>query len=387
MLVPGDGSHRACGHDGGRGCPRLWPCRRPPRPGPWPPSTECSRSGRGARRPHASHARPLASVLRDVEAAIARGDVAGGRAFLREAESTGRLTLLNRSLLEVRLVALESDAATGARLRSIAPPGGPSGAGGRPGGGPRGLRVGPPTAKVAEGPPAVLQEHDQAGAAFGAYFVDHRRATSRGSRLAWAAHYARVRPRPSAAISELLDAAPVEERPLLEAVLAPDDAADETRNPGRMSPRTFAPSARTQPPGRRRVTAPPTYPRSNREQALAAAVAVGDPVRRDETLGRWAVRGGPRLADVAPRRIRAPGRGRRLPSPARWQSTVERCAQRHRGPTGRRRGGHRGACAGRASCTRRCRSSTRPSPTGAWTPNSGAGASLSTWRWPTSSHP
>src|SRR4051794_23109853 len=64
------------------------------------------------RRPTASatHARPIASVLRDIEAAIARSDVAGGRNFLREAESTGRLTLLNRSLLEIRLVALESAA-------------------------------------------------------------------------------------------------------------------------------------------------------------------------------------------------------------------------------------------------------------------------------------
>lgn len=240
-----------------------------------------------ARRPAASvtRARPLASVLRDVEAAIARGDVGGGRSFLREAENTGRLTLLNRSLLEVRIVALESDAqavlsyARSHRLADLAVPAAVQ------------ETVLEAYAsvhllpKAAEGAAAVLQEHDQAGAVFEAYFVDHRRATSFGSRLAWAAHYARVRPRPSAAIREVLEATPAEDRPLLEGVLNTDRAAHETADPGQDVAKDLRSAGEDAAAWSEASDSTAQAPADYREQALDAAAAVGDPVRRDETSG------------------------------------------------------------------------------------------------------
>lgn len=236
------------------------------------------------RRPAASvlRARPLASVLRDVEAAIARGDVSGGRSFLREAESTGRLTLLNRSLLEVRLIALESDAAavlSYARSHRLADLAVPAAVQETVLEAYSSVHLLP---KAAEGAAAVLQEHDRTGALFGGYFVDHRRATSTGSRLAWAAHYACVRPRPSAAIREVLEAAPVEDRPLLEFVLTTDTAADEAVERGQDVAKDLRSAGEDAAAWSEASdsTAAEYY-----EPALDAAVAVGDPVRRDATSG------------------------------------------------------------------------------------------------------
>lgn len=239
-----------------------------------------------ARRPAASatQARPLASILRDVETAIARGDVPGGRAFLREAESTGRLTLLNRSLLEVRLVALESDPssvlayARSHRLADLAVPAAVQEA---VLGAYAGVHLLP---KVAEGAAAVLQEHEQAGGPFAVYFVDHRRAASERSRLAWAAHYARVRPRPSAAIAEVIDAAPAEERAVLEAVLAADESAGTTHL-GQDVGKALRSAGEDAAAWSELTHGSAETATDNRERALGAAAAVGDPVRRDESAG------------------------------------------------------------------------------------------------------
>ena len=247
-----------------------------------------------ARRPAASvlRARPLASVLRDVEAAIARGDVSGGRSFLREAESTGRLTLLNRSLLEVRLIALESDAAavlSYARSHRLADLAVPAAVQETVLEAYASVHLLP---KAAEGAAAVLQEHDRTGAIFGGYFVDHRRATSTGSRLAWAAHYARVRPRPVAAIREVLEAAPVNDRPLLEFVLTTDTPADEAVERGQDVAKDLRSAGEDAAAWSEASDSTVHAVAESYERALGAAVAVGDPVRRDATSG-----GGP-FADV-----------------------------------------------------------------------------------------
>jgi hypothetical protein len=247
-----------------------------------------------ARRPaaSASHARPLASVLRDVEAALARGDVAGGRAFLREAENTGRLTLLNRSLLEVRLVALESDPAAvlayarSHRLADLAVPAAV-----------QEVVLGAYAAvhllpKIAEGAAAVLQKHEQAGGPFEAYFVDHRRAMSEQSRLAWAAHYAQIRPRPSAAIKELLAAAPAEEGMVLEAVIAASEPAGGTTELHQDVPKALRSAGEDAAAWSEVTDDSAEASADSRQRALAAAAAVGDPVRRDRSSG-----GGP-FADV-----------------------------------------------------------------------------------------
>jgi hypothetical protein len=240
-----------------------------------------------ARRPAAlaTHARPIASVLRDIEAAIARSDVAGGRNFLREAESTGRLTLLNRSLLEVRLVALESDGpavlsyARSHRLTDLTVPAAVQETVLEAYGS---VHLLP---KAAEGAAAVLEEHDQAGAAFAAYFVDHRRSTSSGSRLAWAAHYARVRPRPTAAIRELLEAAPAEERPFLEVVLTTHDVPEQAAEPAHNVAKNLRSAGEDAAAWSEASDSAAGVRASDRDQALDAAAAVGDPVRRDEASG------------------------------------------------------------------------------------------------------
>ena len=240
-----------------------------------------------ARRPAAAaiFARPLASVLHDLEAAIARADVTGGRAFLLEAESTGRLTLLNRSLLEIRLVALESDAtsvlsyARSHRLTDLAVPAAVQEA----------ILEAYASVyllpKAGEGATATLQEHDEVGAEFATYFVDHRRSTSTGSRLAWTAHYASVRPRPSAAIREVIEAAPSEERPFLEEMVATGDAVDDAAKPREEVTKNLRAAGEDAAAWSEARASSDHEAPDHRRQANDAAAAVGDPVRRDETNG------------------------------------------------------------------------------------------------------
>lgn len=158
-------------------------------------------------------ARPLAPILRDFEGAIARGDVETARATRDEAWATGRLTLVNRSFLDTRIIAATRDVV--AVLEHA-----------------RRFRI--PDLPL---PAAVQQDlvdalgvvvltplrdqgrevliaafRDAIAADFGAVFRDHRIAASAAARLAWVVHYLAVEPVPRAALGEVIEAAPENEQ-------------------------------------------------------------------------------------------------------------------------------------------------------------------------------
>ena len=53
--------------------------------------------------------RPLARILRDFEDAIERADLAAAANLVTEATATGRLSLVNQSLLESRILVASGD--------------------------------------------------------------------------------------------------------------------------------------------------------------------------------------------------------------------------------------------------------------------------------------
>ena len=226
-----------------------------------------------ARRPAASatRARPLASVLRDVEAAIARGDVAGGRAFpargrehrSADACSTGA-SWRSASSRWSRTPSAVLAYARSHRLADLAVPAAVQEA---VLGAYASVHLLP---KVAEGAAAVLQEHEQAGGPFAAYFVDHRRATSTriAARLGSALRpaYVRARRRPSRRCSTPRRSRNA--RCSKQFSLRASRPAGR-RNPGRTSPRPSVPPARTRPPGRRSRDGPAEAPSDDRQRRSA----------------------------------------------------------------------------------------------------------------------
>jgi hypothetical protein len=164
-----------------------------------------------ARRPDAAVLTPrrLAVVLRDFEDAVAREDVAAARTLMQEAWNTGRLTLINRSYLEVRALAcarewvqvvafaerhrlpdlllpapVEHDVIRGAFNGYLADPLH------------KGLDV------------AVQTYRTDIAPRVGGAFRDHRVATSREARLGWMIHYAALPTgAPRAATAEILEGA------------------------------------------------------------------------------------------------------------------------------------------------------------------------------------
>lgn len=175
-----------------------------------------------------SASRPLASVLRDFEAAVARKDVGIAGVLRDEAWATGRLSLVNRSLLDTRVLAAAGDLtgllAQASRLRLSD------------------LRLPGPVENdliaalgevhlnpvVGDGREAISRTFRTAIApVYGAAFRDHRIAASATARLAWVAHYLSLAPVPLPALREVIQQAPVDERPQLLALLEDEDTRGE----------------------------------------------------------------------------------------------------------------------------------------------------------------
>ena len=158
-------------------------------------------------------ARPLAPILRDFEGAVARGDIDTARLTRDEAWSTGRLTLVNRSFLDTRILAATGDvAAVLEHARRFRIPDLPLPA-------PVQQDLIDAVGAVVlmplrdQGVEALIAAFREAVAGdFGAAFRDHRVAASEGARLAWVVHYLAVDPVPRAALAEVIDAAPHEEQ-------------------------------------------------------------------------------------------------------------------------------------------------------------------------------
>ena len=162
--------------------------------------------------------RQLARILRDLEDAIDRRELGQATALLGEAIATGRLSLSNKSLLEARLLVARADwrVAVEHAVRHRLPD----------------LPLPPPVERdlieavwhrwlaepFAAAPAAALTTYriDVAPQAAG-LFRDHRLAASPGARIAWLIHYAALDPPPVAAMREVVDRAPTDERPSLQA--------------------------------------------------------------------------------------------------------------------------------------------------------------------------
>jgi hypothetical protein len=164
--------------------------------------------------------RPLAPILRDYEGAVIRGDIATAETLRDEAWATGRLTLVNRSFLDMRIVAATGDAAAVIaharrfRMADLDLPG-------------------PVEHDVIRALGSVFLASKDGGdrdalvaafrgdiaPEFGAAFRDHRLAASPEARLAWCAHYLSLDPVPHAALRELVEQAIGEERLALAGLL------------------------------------------------------------------------------------------------------------------------------------------------------------------------
>ena len=176
--------------------------------------------------------RPLARILRDFEDAIERADLAAAASLVTEATATGRLSLVNRSLLESRILTASGDfaAAIEYAIRHRLPD----------------LRLPGPVEHdliracwhrwLAEpfqrGIDAARDAYrEDVAPQLGGVFRDHRLAASHEARLAWLIHYATIDPVPLAAMREVIAEAPESERPALEATLPsqpPAEPAAET---------------------------------------------------------------------------------------------------------------------------------------------------------------
>lgn len=185
-----------------------------------------------ARRPLTATLTPrrLAEVLRDFEDAVAREDVAAAEQLVAEAESTGRLSLTNKSRMDVRVLACARawdeviDYAVRYRLPDLH------------------LPASVQHDVVRAGFTAVLAGplKDSINAAVDAYgselapriggvFRDHLTATSPEARLAWMIRFATLGTRvPQSAIQELLDRSGADERPKLREIATHTDAAERT---------------------------------------------------------------------------------------------------------------------------------------------------------------
>jgi hypothetical protein len=165
--------------------------------------------------------RPLAAILRDFEAAVARGDVGEAIALREQAWSTGRLSLVNRSFLDTRVKAAEGDLdglldhADRLRLVDLHLPGPVEHAVVDA----LGLRLLPP---LADGDRDVLVRafRERVAPRFGPVFRDHRVAASPAARWAWIAHYLAIDPVPVAALDEVADQAAGDERERLRSVIS-----------------------------------------------------------------------------------------------------------------------------------------------------------------------
>lgn len=164
--------------------------------------------------------RPLAAILRDFEAAVARGDVAEAVALREQAWSTGRLSLVNRSFLDARVKAAEGDLdelldhVHRLRLVDLHLPGPVENAVVDA----LGQRLLPP---MADGDRDALVRafREQVAPRFGPVFRDHRVAASPAARWAWVAHYLAIDPVPAAALDEVAGQAGEEEGERLRSVI------------------------------------------------------------------------------------------------------------------------------------------------------------------------
>jgi hypothetical protein len=171
--------------------------------------------------------RPLAQILRDFEDAIVRADLAGAANLITEATATGRLSLVNRSLLESRILTASGDyaAAVEHAIRHRLPD----------------LRLPGPvehdliracwhrwlSEPFQRGIEATRQAHrEYVAPQFGSVYRDHRLAASREARLAWLIHYATIDPVPLAAMREVIAEAPESEWIALEATLPSQSPAE-----------------------------------------------------------------------------------------------------------------------------------------------------------------
>ncbi len=220
--------------------------------------------------------RPLALVLRDFEAAVARGDVAGAVDLRAQAWGTGRLSLVNRSFLDTRVKAIEGDyeglldLVNRLRLADLHLPG------------PVELsvvdavaRCHPPPLHQASRDDLVEAFRTKVSAQFGAVFRDHRLAASPEARWAWTAHYLSIEPIPWAALEEVFSQTNASEREQLVAVVGPIEepapSANEVRTlaEGGENAAVFAAARKGE-----------ELPAKLRAQALSRSTsALGDPVR------------------------------------------------------------------------------------------------------------
>ena len=184
--------------------------------------------------------RPLAPILRDFEGAVARGDIATAQTLRDEAWATGRLTLVNRSFLDARIIAAAGDPdavlahARRFRMADLPLPA------------PvehdliRALGVAFLVPIADDGRDALVGAfHDRIAPEFGAAFRDHRIAASPEARLAWVVHYLSLEAVPLAALREVLDQARDDERPALDSLV---DKVDQPT--GRSRSRSSAASQR-----------------------------------------------------------------------------------------------------------------------------------------------
>jgi hypothetical protein len=162
--------------------------------------------------------RQLARILRDFEDAIDRHELGQATALLEEAIATGRLSLLNKSLLEARLLAARREwrMTVEHALRHRLPD----------------LPLPAPVERdlieavwycwlaepFATSPAAAMTTYlaDVAPQAAG-LFRDHRLASSPEERITWLIHYAALDPPAAAAMREVIDRAPLGERSSLQA--------------------------------------------------------------------------------------------------------------------------------------------------------------------------
>jgi hypothetical protein len=223
--------------------------------------------------------RPLARILRDFEDAIERTDLAAAAALVDEAAATGRLSLVNRSLLDSRILTASGDftAATEHAIRHRLPD----------------LRLPGPVEHdlvracwhrwLAEpfqrGVEAAQDAYRQDVAPqLGGVFRDHRLAASPEARLAWLVHYATIEAVPMAAMLEVITEAPESERLALEAIL-----------PSRPSAESGAETVRELQQGGENAAAyvvardePDLEPAVRIDALRRSADRLDDPVRRDE---------------------------------------------------------------------------------------------------------
>lgn len=164
--------------------------------------------------------RPLAAILRDFEAAVARGDVAEAVTLREQAWSSGRLSLVNRSFLDARVKAAEGDLdglldhVHRLRLVDLHLPGPVEHAVVDA----LGRRLLPP---MADGDRDALVRafREQVAPRFGPVFRDHRVAASPAARWAWVAHYLAIDPVPAAALDEVVSQAGEDEGERLRSVI------------------------------------------------------------------------------------------------------------------------------------------------------------------------